>query len=239
MSPLSFEAGDRRSWTDWRRRLRESKWLILIELALVAAIFYADHLNLIVFSKTPYLLVVAWLSLFIRDVRWRDLGARIPSHWPRHLLVGVAFGLALSGLELFITQPLLVALTGEWPDLEGFRRLIGNAQLLVVAIALSWLLAAVGEELVYRSWLLTRLFNLIGDSTHLRVGIAVAVMSVIFGIAHADQGFTGIAETAVHGLLLGILFLAMGRNLLAPVVAHGVVDTIDVVLIYLGRYPGM
>jgi len=41
------------------------------------------------------------------------------------------------------------------------------------------------------------------------------------------------------GLLLGVLYLACGRNLAVPIIAHGITDTIDVVLIFSGRYPGL
>lgn len=221
-----------------RALLRKSKLLILFELAIVAAVFIADERKLIVFSKTPYLLAFCWLSLLVRGVRWRDLGCRLLPNWPVLLLVGVVAGVAMSGLELLVTQPLLVKVTGEWPDLSLFRRLIGNGELLVLALSLSWTLAAVGEELVYRGWMLNRFEDLFGRS---RIGVAAALvaMSAAFAVAHGYQGFTGVAENAVAGVLLGLIYLVSGRNLLAPMVAHGVVDSIDVVLIYLGRYPGM
>jgi membrane protease YdiL (CAAX protease family) len=41
------------------------------------------------------------------------------------------------------------------------------------------------------------------------------------------------------GLLLGIMYLRTGRNLAVPIVAHGIQDSIDVILIFLGKYPGM
>jgi membrane protease YdiL (CAAX protease family) len=43
----------------------------------------------------------------------------------------------------------------------------------------------------------------------------------------------------INGLLPGLLYLRCGRNLVAPVVAHGVQDTVDFVLIFAGRYPGL
>ena len=41
------------------------------------------------------------------------------------------------------------------------------------------------------------------------------------------------------GLLLGVIYLRTGCSLAIPIVAHGVADTIDFVLIFLGKYPGM
>jgi len=50
---------------------------------------------------------------------------------------------------------------------------------------------------------------------------------------------TGMIENIWDGLLLGALYLACGRNLAAPLIAHATSDTIDFILIYLGKYPGM
>jgi membrane protease YdiL (CAAX protease family) len=41
-----------------------------------------------------------------------------------------------------------------------------------------------------------------------------------------------------NGLLLGVLYLATGRQLAYPIIAHGVSNTLAFVLIFLGRYPG-
>lgn len=46
-------------------------------------------------------------------------------------------------------------------------------------------------------------------------------------------------ENVWNGLLLGTIFLACGRNLAVPVIAHAFTDTMDFILIYLGKYPGM
>jgi membrane protease YdiL (CAAX protease family) len=46
------------------------------------------------------------------------------------------------------------------------------------------------------------------------------VVSARFGGAHIDQGLTGMVENAIDGFLLGALFLAAGKNLWAPIIAH-------------------
>jgi membrane protease YdiL (CAAX protease family) len=46
-------------------------------------------------------------------------------------------------------------------------------------------------------------------------------------------------ENGIDGFILGLAYLRCGRSLAVPIVAHGIGDTIDVLLIYLGRYPGM
>ena len=221
-----------------RARLAASRWLIAAELGLVAAVFVADFNHLIVFSKTPYLLALAWASLAVRGVRWRDLGLTAGAAWRRWLLVGLAAGIAMEALELFVTQPALTALTGQGPDLSDFAILKGNVALFALAVGLSWTLAAVGEELVWRAWVLNRLRDLFGLGRG-SWAAALVLMSAAFGLAHADQGITGVLENTLNGAMLGGLYLASGRNLIAPVVAHGVTDTIDVSLMFAGVYPGL
>jgi len=60
-----------------------------------------------------------------------------------------------------------------------------------------------------------------------------------FGLAHAYQGITGIIDEGLMGFLLGVIYMRTGRNLAVPIIAHGVSDTIDFILIYLGKYSGM
>jgi membrane protease YdiL (CAAX protease family) len=44
---------------------------------------------------------------------------------------------------------------------------------------------------------------------------------------------------SIAGLALGGLYLAAGRNLTVPIVAHVASNTLAMILIYLGRYPGL
>ncbi|HUM04989.1 MAG TPA: CPBP family glutamic-type intramembrane protease [Terriglobales bacterium] len=50
---------------------------------------------------------------------------------------------------------------------------------------------------------------------------------------------TGWSEEAIAGLALDLMYLRTGRNLWVPILAHGVSDTIDMVLLYLGKMPGV
>jgi membrane protease YdiL (CAAX protease family) len=152
--------------------------------------------------------------------------------------VGIAVGLAMEVLELFVTQPLLARWMGKMPDLSDFAGLVGNLKLLLIYLALVWVLGAFGEELVYWGYLMNRVAGLFRN---VRVGwtASLILVSVVFGCAHIAQGSTGMVENIWDGLLLGGLYLACGRNLVVPVIAHAFSDTLDFLLIYLGKYPGM
>jgi uncharacterized protein len=222
----------------WQRRLHDSRILIGFEFTAVAAIFVADHYHHIYFSETPYLLALGWLSMALRGVRWRDVGLHFGPNWQRLVLYGIAAGVAMEALELFVTQPLLVSLTGKFPDLSDFHGLIGNVRLLLMLIGLSWVLAALGEELVWRGYLLNRAADLFGRNWW-GWAIALVFANAVFGLAHSYQGITGIAENAFDGVLLGLLYLVCGRNLIVPIIAHGITDTVDFLIIFSGHYPGM
>jgi membrane protease YdiL (CAAX protease family) len=69
--------------------------------------------------------------------------------------------------------------------------------------------------------------------------LSLIVVSVVFGCGHLDQGATGMIENVWNGLLRGALYLACGRNLAVPMIAHAVTDTLDLALMYVGKHPGM
>jgi uncharacterized protein len=223
----------------WRGRFGDSRLAVLLEAVAIAAVFLADWRHHIYFSKTPYLLALGWVSLRARGMRWRDVGLRIPPNWRRQLLIGVAAGVAMEVLELFFTQPILVMLTGRYPDLSELRVVVGNIPALLLMIVLAWTLAAVGEELVWRGYIFNRFSPAKPGDRPRTTAMTLIAVSAAFGLAHLDQGITGVIENCIDGLLLGYLYLKSGRNLLAPIAAHGITDTIDALVIFSGHYPGM
>lgn len=221
---------------DTKPRLRPE--LLPFELALFAAIFVADAKGLIPVSKTPLLLLVAWGSLRLRGLRARDVGLCLPPGWPRVAALGVAWGVGMWLLEFFFTMPMLQRVLGYWPDLTGFNSLVGNLPLLGIYLAFNWVLAAFGEEMVWRGYALPRAAEFLGSGTRAWV-LALVVVNVAFGLAHLYQGPSGVIQNVVAGVLLGVLYLVTGRNLLAPMIAHGLGNSIDMTVMYLGLYPGV
>ena len=217
---------------------RDSWWLVAVEFAIVVALFVADFQHHIFFSKTPYLFLLGWVSLRWRKLGWRDVGLARPANWRRTITIGIACGLGMELLELFVTQPLLVKLFGKMPDLSDLGEMKGNWKALLLFLALTWTLAAFGEEMVYRGYLMNRVAGLFRNPK-VAWTISLIVVSFAFGLGHIDQGVTGQVENMINGLLLGTIFLATGCNLWAAIIAHGVTDTLDIVLLYLGKYPGV
>jgi membrane protease YdiL (CAAX protease family) len=223
------------------QRWQQRNWsnhpgLAVCEFALVALIFWADARHHIFLSKTLYLFPLAWLSLKLRGLGWRDVGLVRFHSWRKTLLAGVIVGAAMEVFELFVSQPLMMRWTGSPPDLELFRALGGSVKWTLIALAGTWTLAAFGEETVYRGYLMNRVAGVLGCKRFAWAGSLILV-SVAFGVAHMDQGITGQLENLLDGLLLGGIYLASGRNLALAMMAHGIADTLDVLLIFAGLYP--
>jgi uncharacterized protein len=216
----------------------EQRWLIWVEVLVVAALFYGDYKHVVPVSKTPFLLVLAWVSLRLRKRRWKDVGLRFSASWRKTLVVGVSAGIAMELLELFVTQPLLARLLGKMPDLSEIEAVRHNPTMLFVGLALTWTLVAFGEEMVWRGYLMNRVAGLLQDSRWAWT-VSLILVNLLFGAAHMDQGATGMIENAIDGALLGMLYLGSKKSLAVPIIAHGVTDTIDLVLLFLGRYPGI
>jgi hypothetical protein len=212
-------------------------WLLAAEVVGVALLFALDATHHLWVSKTPWLLLIGWASLHLRGRGWRDVGLRRGPGLRRLAYVGIVGGIALETLQLTITQPLVARLTGAEPDLHQLSGLAGNLPRLGLYLLFSWTLAAFGEELVWRGYVFNRLLGLL-SGRRASYSLALALTSVLFGLAHAYQGAPGIIVETVSGLILGAAYLGCDRNLAVPIAVHGVVDTIDVVLAYFGQLPG-
>jgi membrane protease YdiL (CAAX protease family) len=217
---------------------QQNKRLALLEFALIAAVYVADWKHHIFPNKVPYLFLVGWLSLRLRRMRWRDVGFGVYGSWGKTLLVGILAGTGVEMLELFCTEPLLARLTGQMPDLSAFDQVAGNVKWLAISLAFTWTFFAFGEELIFRGYLMNRIADLM-SRTRTGWGVALVLASVMFGLSHFGQGITGMSENFIDGMILGALYLKFGRNLAVPIIAHGVTDTVDFLLIFSHRYPGL
>jgi uncharacterized protein len=212
---------------------RDSLWFAAIELLLFIAVFEAGSYNYLPVSHTPWLFLLCWALLRVRGKRWRDVGFRLTASWPFTIAVGAIAGVALSLHELIVLEPLVRQWTGGSPDLSLIKEITSSWQNLVLLIAASWVLAAFGEEMVWRGFAMTRVAEVLGGNGAAWI-VSLIGVSVIFGIAHSYQDVSGVIITAVGGMAYGLLFLLSGRSLAIPIVAHGVQNTCDLLFIYYG-----
>jgi uncharacterized protein len=207
---------------------RTAAWKVVaaLEVIVVAPVVILDFP-----IATLIILPLVAFSLAIRRQRSSALGFR---RTPRTLqMIAMVFGLTAVWdlLQIGLTMPILNRMTGEAQDLSQFAGLHGNLGSLVIFLALSWTLAAVGEEVVYRGYLPLRITDIFGGE---RAGIVIGVLlsSVIFGLAHTEQGTVGIVLTFLDALFFSFLRWRF-RNLWAAVLGHGFNNTLGLVTFYL------
>ena len=208
-----------------RARLAAGAELVLVAVLVLYGSFSGLHVIL--------LLLLASQSLWLRELRWADLGLRRPPSVWRVIAVATIAGLGiLIGTRLIIV-PVAVRATGMVVDLSTLGQ-PGDLGALWKWLALAWSLAAFAEEMVFRGYLMHRITDLAGDS---RLGWTIALLgsSVMFGLAHRYQGWAGVIVTGSIGTLLGLFYLRSQRNLWPVIVCHGLVDTAALLAIYLDR----
>jgi uncharacterized protein len=59
-------------------------------------------------------------------------------------------------------------------------------------------------------------------------------VSVLFGFGHYYKGPSGVLDSTYSGLVLGTAYLLSGRNLWAPILAHGISDTLALFVVFMG-----
>jgi len=209
-----------------------------VEIAAFVGVVVADAYGLVPLTQTVLLLPLVWIALRIRREPWSSIGFRRPGNWGRAIGLGVVLGLALELFSVFVTTPLLSRVFGVEPDYSNVSAVRGHLPILFLFLALSWSLAAFGEEICFRGFLMNRLARLMGRSRFAWFA-SLLLSSALFGWGHTEQGITGWVQEGLAALFLGAMFLFTGRNLAVPIVAHGISNTLAFVLIYLGRYPGL
>jgi membrane protease YdiL (CAAX protease family) len=214
------------------RRMKSVRyaWATGAELVLVGLIVCYGSFSIF---RLVLLLLLSSQSLWIRGFGWADLGLRRPASAWRTLLCSVAASLALLVTIKIAIVPFAVFVTGEPVDLSVFGE-PGDTRALRVWLTQAWTLAAFGEEMVFRGYLIRRVADLVGGALFGQV-VAVVASSALFGIAHGYQGWSGVIATGIIGALLGTLYLWSHKNLWTVIICHGIVDTVVLSAVYFGR----
>jgi CAAX protease family protein len=169
-------------------------------------------------------LLVAWIFQIPLREKFPEFGAPLT----KAILNGILATLPMLAIFWFLVnshRPTLRQLREQVEWLIGEMFPNGSiAQFAMVAV-----LAGVGEELLFRGALQTK----IGDWTTPIVGLAIT--SLLFGVAHALSKLYFMFAVAV-GAFLGWITLT-SNDLVAPMVAHGLYDFLA--LVYLSRRVAM
>jgi hypothetical protein len=176
-----------------------------------------------------------WL-LRRRGESWRSLGLRMPTSIVRVVglvIAGYVSVIALNALMMLVVAPKLGIAR---PSFGPFLNVKGHPAIFAYWLTFALVSAALGEELQFRGFLWSRLERLFGGGR----GAAVAtllVQAAMFGACHVYQGLSGILATGAAGLVLGAVYWAGGRNLVANMILHGLIDTVSLTVLFIGLAP--
>ena len=202
------------------------EWAVI--LAFIGLTIWKD--NIAYFLGIVFVLLLLWSKKW----DWKIIGLIKPQSWKKVWFQAISLSLIILVVIDIIFTPFLELLSEEQVDVSALDGLRGNFVSYIIFIVFMWIVAAFGEEFVYRGLLVKRLGLLLGNKKY-SLWIAVIASSLLFGIAHRYQGIMGMINTFTVGLIFGVIFIKSKNKLWLTILTHGVYDVIGITLIYLNR----
>jgi membrane protease YdiL (CAAX protease family) len=209
------------------------RWFSLAEVALGTFLVIGHNVFHVVRNEVPFLFLLFWISLGLRDGGWRVAGLGRPASWKWTIMLAIGVAALRILVGQFVVDPVTSHFFPPQHVSSVFNDLAGNWKSALLSLLLVWTFAAFGEELGYRGYLLTRAAD-VGGRTGSAYWLAVFFVSVLFGYGHYYKGPAGIIDSGVAGVILGSALLLSRRNLWVCILAHGFIDTFAVVVTFLG-----
>jgi len=179
--------------------------------------------------------VLLWIVSRYRGTGWKDYGLPRINKWFFTVLKGLGVAFAILGVVVLVINPLLNSIPGIDPrDMSRFNFLKGDLPNLIINLAAMWITAGFIEEFLWRGYLMNRLMDLFSNKTAVSWVIVMILSSIIFGLGHAYQGAAGTIKTGAVGLVFGVSYLVVGRNLWPLILAHALIDSLDFISHYFG-----
>ena len=179
----------------------------------------------------PYFIGISFVLTIMWSSNWllKEFGIRPFNCW-HTILSAFAYAFMLYVTLEFIITPLLEVWFGEinYNKLQALR---GNPQATISFLLFLWVLVVI-EEFLFRGYGLNFLAK--SRSNQRLAWISAAILSsVLFGLTHQNQGISAVILTSILGLALAFLFIQNKKNLVLPILVHGIYDTFKIILIYL------
>lgn len=213
---------------------------ILILFAVARSLSLNDPFSLIIAIWCSYIVMLILIAVVLRYRAqcWTSIGLEFRSFTTREAGKAVLKSIVVFvfAMVAFIFGAIVMAnIVGvpEPADMSRYNYLSGNVPMLIVSLIGVYIVSSFGEEVVFRGFLISRLKSVFGGEGRSSTILALVVSSVLFGVAHLEWGLTGIVQTTFMGAALGISFVLNKYGLWPLVIAHGYLDTILIVQMYL------
>ncbi len=209
-----------------------ARWISLLEVIAGSLIVLGDNVWHVLPNSTLLLCAMALISFWGRERGWRAIGLQLPKSWTRIFLIAIGAMVVQQALGEFVVDPLARPYAHYAARANPMAGIHGYAGLLRW-LGVIWTYAAFGEELAYRRYLLNRVAD-VGGQSRFALVLGLVWSSGLFGCAHWYQGMAGVISAMVSGLVYGGAYLLTRKNLWTSVCAHGLSDTLALLLTYFG-----
>ncbi len=149
------------------------------------------------------------------------------------LLKSISYTVLIILVNDVLFQPAIELFFGE-TDLSALDGLRGKLLNYIVFILFMWVVAAFGEEVLYRGYMAKGLARIFGNTASAWAA-AIIISSLVFGFAHLYQGISGVITTGFVAIIFGVIFYRNQRNLWIGIISHGMYDLFGITLIFLEK----
>ncbi len=196
---------------------------ILEQLPPKKHLFYTNALTLVIGA----LIVITSWNFAHRP--WEDMGFR-PPQISTSVLILIVTILLIYGIDIFYglmnsesqkqkIKQLSYMIPLDWNEFRPF---------VMMSAA-----AGICEEIIYRGFLVTYMYNIIPFSEYSGY-LGAAIPSVSFAISHMNQGFWSVIKIFLIGVLLGLIYLESG-SLWIVICLHVAIDIISGMVTVLSK----
>lgn len=218
---------------------------IIIEIAIVFVTILsikhiADYYNIIGAGSIAIWCGIIVVTLFTRQnkIKWKEYGLQFPKglkNWVINILLAIMTVFIVGLLIALIVKPLLenFGLTNPADVTDRFAFFMGKPIIFIgYLIGVVWFGAALGEELLFRGYLLNRLVDCTGNNKS-GIILALIIHATIFGILHIYQGLIGVIVTGCIALIFGSIYFTIKRKLFPLIIAHAIINSVSLIGLYL------
>ena len=208
--------------------MSKEKKIYLFEILIVAFIFLINELFLSSIRYSSQMVEVFCLLLITyffrkRGISWKDVGFKRPQNWWHAIAYFLLCVLSIGLIFNFIIQPLFPHGANSIGSSKSLNEML--FQLIVIGIGT----AAIGEEMLFRGFLLNNINHLLGNK-YASTALAILLQAFAFAILHS--GVQGMVSAGVIGIILGIFYVVADRNLWVVMAAHAVPDILSIISSY-------
>lgn len=210
------------------KRLLTSKLTPIIAITLCFVLYLSGYFQMVYIA---IILVIASAVEYKKEL-FNSLGFQHKNFNVKNLLIiAPLLGTAIFLFYYYVMLPSVTYLTGQPIDLSVLKTYTNNLPSTLSLLALIWVSAAFGEEIVFRGYLMRQFTKFFGSSK-ISLVINILFLGFIFGWIHAYQGISGQILAGITGMLLAIIFHIRKSDLWFNIAVHGFVDTVALIFIY-------